>query len=261
VSKPNHAVAIDLRSLLAASALTLALGACATASSNDADGGKPEGPDATIPGRADAAPGIRPDAAVGQADATPVMNPADAGIPIDANPNCTPVAVNLLANADFDLGPGSWQETSGGGFPLITSQDDVGGVDADSGTFLTWLGGYLPTVALTATDIFFQDVTVPGDATPMTVTGKIFVDSAETLGLPFDTLVLELVNASNGALLEEIESWSNLDAAAAWVPFNATIAGNYAGQTVRLRFTADFDSTQASSFLLDTMALNTTSCP
>jgi hypothetical protein len=171
------------------------------------------------------------------------------------------VAVNLLANADFDLGPGSWDETSGGGFPLITSQDDVTGVDADSGTFLTWLGGYLPTTGLSATDIFFQDVAVPGDATPMTVTGKIFVDSAETLGLPFDTLVLELVNASSGALLEEVDTWSNLDATPAWVDINANIAGNYAGQTVRLRFTADFDATQASSFLLDTLALSTTSCP
>lgn len=234
----------------------MALGGCATASSADADAGKPEG-DASLPGRADASQGLLPDAAQGLLpDAA--MN--DAAPPADADPTCTPVAVNLLANADFDLGPGSWTETSGGGFPLITSQDDVTGVDADSGTFLTWLGGYVPA-GLSATDIFLQDVAVPVDATPMTVTGMIFVDSAETLGLAFDTLDLELVNASSGAVLEDLESWSNLDKGTAWVPFNATIAGDYAGQTVRLRFTADFDATQASSFLLDTMALSTTSCP
>ena len=217
-----------------------------------------------IPGRADAAPGIRPDAATDAPDATPVMNPPDAGAPpVDASPNCTPVVVNLLANADFDLGPSAaWVESSGGGFPLITNEAEITGIDADSGAFVVWLGGYLPPeTALSVTDIFFQDLAVPADATPLAVSGKMWVDSAEILGLPFDTLVLEIVDVGSGAALEEVGSWSNLDSGTGWVAFNATVAGSYAGQTVRLRWTADFDATDASSFLLDTMALTTTSCP
>jgi hypothetical protein len=191
----------------------------------------------------------------------PVINTPDASGPVpDADPNCTPVAVNLLANADFDLGPGSWNETSGGGFPLITNQDDITGVDADSGTFVSWLGGYVPAAG-TASDVFFQDFSVPGDATAIALSGKIWVDSAEILPLAFDTLDLEVVNVGSGAVLESLDSWSNLDSATGWVAFNATVSGSYQGQTVRLRWTADFDSTQQTSFLVDTLALNTTSCP
>ncbi len=256
--------AIDSLFALAASLLLGGIAACASGSSEGGVGAadaKPNegGPDAMIPGRADAAPGIRPDASpIGTPDATPA-NTADAAPAADADPSCTPVAMNILLNADFDLGPGNWNETSGGNYPLITSHDDITGVTADSGTFVTWLGGYEP--ALGATDVFYQDVAVPGDASPLAFSGKMWVDSAETLGLPFDTLTLELVNASTGAVLEPLASWSNLDAAVGWVTFNASPSGSFAGQTVRLRWTADFDSTKQTSFLLDTLALTTTACP
>lgn len=262
VSISNSAVVSAPPPALVATCCTLAMGlaACATASSTDENGGKPEGPDAAVPGRADATPGIKADAAVGQPDATPVTNPADAGSPIDAAAGCTPVGVNILTNADFDLGPGSWTESSGGGFPMITNEADITGVDADSGTFVTWFGGYLPANT-SATDLFSQDIIVPGDATPMTVTGMIWVDSAEFLGLAFDTLALDLVDAGSGAVLEAVRGWSNLDSAAGWVAFTAPVTGSYAGQTLRLRWKADFDATDASSFLLDTLAVNTSSCP
>lgn len=264
VSHPKSSLPRSCQSLyaIAGAALLSGLSACATGSSEGAaDAGKPDvtGPDAAIGGRADAAPGIQADAAPpGTPDATPVITPDAAPLP-DADPSCTPAPLNLLANADFDLGPGAWDETSGGGFPLITSQDDITGVDADSGTFVSWLGGYLPTA--TASDVFFQDFAVPGDATAIALSGKIWVDSAEILPLPFDTLDLEVVNVGTGAVLESVSSWSNLDTGTGWVAFNATLTGSYTGQTVRLRWTADFDSTQQTSFLLDTLALDTTSCP
>ncbi len=254
------------RIAIVGAALLSGLAACATGSSDatGTDAGKPDqvGPDAAIGGRADAAQGLQADAGPpGTPDATPVINPADASVPLpDADPNCIPAPLNLLANSDFDLGPGSWTETSGGGFALITSQDDVNGVDADSGTFVAWLGGYTPATG-TANDIFFQDFSVPGDATAIALTGKIWVDSAEIPLLPFDTLDLEVVNVGTGAVLESLASWSNLDSATGWFAFNANLTGSYQGQTIRLRWTADFDSTQRTSFFLDTLALDTTSCP
>ncbi len=246
-----------------ASALLLGgIAACATGTAEGGDASQSGGTDAMIPGRADAAQGLQADAALpGTPDATPTNNTPDASVPAaDADPSCTPVAVNLLSNPDFDLGPGMWSETSGGGYALITSEDDITGVDADSGTFVTWLGGYLPTTS-SATDILFQDLAVPGDATPLSISGKMWVDSAELLGLAFDTLALEIVNAGSGAVLETVATWSNLDAAAGWAAFNVSPSGSYAGQTIRLRWTANFDSTKQSSFLLDTLALSTTSCP
>jgi len=164
----------------------------------------------------------------------------------------------LLTNPDFELGATPWVETSGGGFGLITSDADITGVTADSGSFLAWLGGYSQTGG--GTDTFSQDFLLPADATPLAISGVIWIDSAETLGLAFDTLDLDIVNVASGASLETVKSWSNLDLGTGWVQFTANVSGSYAGQTLRLRWTASVDSTDNTSFLLDTLALTTTTC-
>lgn len=232
--------------LLAASSI-----GCATATSTEPDGGKPIiSGDAAIAGRVDAGvQGIRPDAGEA-ADAAPP--------PADASPECVTGPVNLLSNPGFDNGLSPWVETSGGGFALVVNQTELTGVDADSGEFLAWLGGYSPLLG--DTDVFHQDFFLPTDATPVTMNGMIWVDSAETLGIAFDTLDLELVNVASGASLETLQSWSNLDKGTDWVAFSATVAGNYAGQTLRLRLTADLDSSNNTNFLVDTLSLNTTTC-
>lgn len=224
---------------------------CASANSGDADAGKPDlGGDASVTGRADAAIlGIRPDAGP-PADAAPP--------PADAAPDCVTGPANLLSNAGFDDGQTPWVEDSGGGFELIVNESEIGGVDADSGAFLAWMGGYSPLGG--AIDVLHQDFVVPLDATPMTLSGMIWVDSAETLGLAFDTLELELVNVASGASVETLESWSNLDKGTGWVPFSAPVTGSYNGQTLRLRLTADLDSSNNTSFLFDSLALDTTTC-
>ncbi len=234
-----------LCALLAASSF-----GCATASSSDPDAGKPSASgDAAIAERADATQGIRPDAGA-PADASPP--------PADASPDCVTGPVNLLSNAGFDNGVAPWVEASGGGFALVVNQSELNGVDADSGEFLAWLGGYSPDGG--DTDVFHQDFFLPADATPVTLNGMVFVDSAELFSIPFDTLKLELVNVASGASLETLQSWSNADEGTDWVPFSATVAGNYAGQTLRLRLTANLDSSNTTSFLFDTLSLNTTTC-
>jgi len=244
---------LNQSSLAACSLVLLTSAACATASAVDSDGGdKPEGPDAAIPGRADATPGIRPDANT--------EDPPDAAPPpADAMPGCTPETQNLLANADFDLGPSMWTENSGGGFPLITMDTDITGVDADSGAYVTWLGGYVAPL-LVAEDVFSQNVSVPVDATPIVINGKIWIDTAETLPLAFDVMDLELVD-TGGTVLESLETWSNLDAGTGWVAFSESVNGNYAGQTVQFRLTAAFDASKGTSFLLDTLSMTTNACP
>ena len=234
-------------------ALAPILGCASATNGADSDAEGDESPDASLPSRADAAPGVLPDAGVTVS--------YDAALPAaDAATGCTPAALNLLNNADFDLGPSGWVEDSAGGFALITDAADITGVDADSGSFVSWLGGYEPGL-LSASDIFHQDLVVPGDATPMTISGKLWISTAETLFLPFDTLALEIVNASTGSVLETVDTWSNLDAGTGWKPFSATLSGSYAGQNIRVRWTADMDATKASHFLLDTLSLATTSCP
>lgn len=234
--------------LCAATLLVASSFGCATATESDPDGGKPVfSGDAAVAGRVDAAvQGIRPDAGV-PADAAPP--------PADASPDCVTGPVNLLSNAGFDIGLTPWVESSGGGFGLVVNQTELTGVDADSGEFLAWLGGYSGD-----TDLFHQDFFLPADATPVTMNGVIWIASEETLGIAFDTLELELVNVASGAALETLQSWSNLDQSTDWVAFNATVNGNYAGQTLRLRLTANLDVSNNTNFLLDTLSLNTTTC-
>ena len=187
------------------------------------------------------------------ADATPVQNLAD------ASPSCVTGPINLLTNGDFDLGPGHWVENSGAAtpYPLIVSDSEVGGVTADSGTFLTWLGGYTSSTAI---DTFHQDFAVPADATPMTITGKIWIDSAETPDLAWDTLTLEIVNATTGVSAEVVATWSNINMGTGWTSFSENVSGSYAGQNIRLRWTAQNDFINSTSFWLDTLSLDSTSC-
>ena len=75
-----------------------------------------------------------------------------------------------------------------------------------------------------------------------------------------DDVLLERIHRDSLTVLEEVGSWSNLDLGSGWTNLSETVTGSYQGQTVRLRWTADLDSTNNTSFLLDTLSLNTTSC-
>ena len=248
----SHRISLPAVVKFSAAAL-LAAGSigCASGKLAEPDGGKPViTGDAAVQGRADAAiQGIRPDAGA-PADAAPP--------PADASPDCVTGPVNLLSNADFEDGVAPWVEISGGGFALIVNESELTGADAVSGAFLAWMGGYSPLGG--DTDVLYQDFFLPADATPVTLTGMVWVDSEESPVLAYDTLDVELVNVASGDTLEILHSWSNLDLGTDWVSFNATVAGNYAGQTLRLRLTADLDSSNNTSFLFDTLALNTTTC-
>jgi hypothetical protein len=203
--------------------------------------------DAAIEGRADAAQD-KPDAEV--------ITFPDAST-VDASPQCTVQPLELLNNGDFDLGPGGWDED--GTFPLIVSDSEIDGVSADSGTYLVWLGGYLATAG-TAVDTIAQDIAVPGDATPAVLSGSIWVDSEDSILLAFDTLTLTIVDSQTQALRETVATWSNVNQGSGWVGFSHTLGDSYAGESLRLVFTSTVDDVLRTSFLLDSISLETTSC-
>ncbi len=229
-----------------------AMTGCATATSAEGDAGKPVlSGDASLPGRVDATvQGLRPDAGV-PADASPP--------PPDASPDCVTGPANLLSNPGFDVGLSPWVEESGSAFPLVVPDTDLTGVDADSGDFFAWMGGYSGDGAA-AEDVIRQDFFVPDDATPITLTGVVWIDSAELLAIAFDTIDIQLVNVASGMPVETLVSLSNIDEAASWVPFTVSVVGNYAGQTMQLRVLATLDTSNNTNFLFDTMALTTTTC-
>ncbi|MBL4633742.1 MAG: hypothetical protein JKY56_07710 [Kofleriaceae bacterium] len=218
-------------------------------------------PDASIAdaGRSDAAVvdsgQMVPDSGQATVDAGQMM--VDAMIP-DAS-NCVVGPLQLLTNGNIDLGAVSWSETSGGGYPLMVDQSTVTGLTADTPTFVAWLGGYSPTSGV-GIDTLIQDIVVPIDATPIVFAGKIRIATEETSSIPYDQLKLEILDSGTDVVLEQILIWSNDDANSAWETFSGTSVGNYAGQTIRVRFISTTDTSLNTSFFLDTLSASTTSC-
>ena len=199
------------------------------------------------------ASGSSVDAGQTQADAS--VDLFDASTP-DAG--CVVGPLQLLVNSDFDLGAVNWVENSDGGFAIITNDSEITDFTADTGSFVAWMAGYSQLAG--AEDTLHQDIAVPDDATPLEFSGKLFISSAETGVLPFDTLKLQVVNAGTGAVLETLQQWSNLDKDPQWVSFSKTSTGNYAGQTIRVRFVANMDFNNISAFFLDSWSVATASC-
>lgn len=241
---------------------------CATATNTGGTDNNNEPPDASVPGQADAAVVGQADGAPERADAAPktidaglvqadaMVAPADAGLP-SADAGCTEQTLSVLSNANFDQGSANWGELSGGGFQIITLDSEIPGVTAESGSHLAWLGGY--SLGTTAQDILYQDVAVPAGATAMSFRGKIWIDTQENTGLAWDTLKVELVTTS-GIVLKSLGSWSNLNTTTSWTDISVDATGSYSGQTIRLRWTADLDATKSTSFLVDSLVLDATTC-
>ena len=68
------------------------------------------------------------------------------------------------------------------------------------------------------------------------------------------------LTTSTNTVLQAVLAVDNTDAGSTWVPLNIAFAQPYAGQTVRLRFSTSNDSSGATSFYFDSLALTATYC-
>jgi xanthomonalisin len=157
----------------------------------------------------------------------------------------------LLANGDFDTGPGvPWVEA--GPFPLIVEASSLpGGAAPHSGMYASWLGGVLDT-----NDSLQQAVLVPSLVTGLTLTGQRQIQTAEvTTSIAFDTVSVTL-RTTTGGLIASLAIWSNLDASSGWVPFTLPVASpeSLAGQTVLISFTSQNDLSNVTNFLFDSLS-------
>lgn len=204
------------------------------------------------------APGTPLDAAI---DATPPLfdaMPIDAAI--DAAP-CTPVAQQRLSNAGFDdMSTNPWQQHSvdQNYLPIVTTQDMApAGVSPTSPANAVWLGGLLN--ASYVNEYVYQTVTIPPDATAISVSGDRWVQSNETLA-DRDVMSIEL-DDTQGVLLEVLATADGTQPDGGWVPFTLAPTGNYAGQQVRLRVAAKTDGSLNTNFFLDSLSFDLTACP
>lgn len=155
-------------------------------------------------------------------------------------------AVELLVNGNFDSGWVAWEEDDGGTGFLIITHSSSSPAAPQSGSYLAWMGG-APSVSQSLS----QSVAVPSGTASLQVKGFVWIASEEPGGV-FDTAELRLLSL-DGALLEPLLSWSNVNETTTWTSFTVFPSGNYAGQTVRLEFSAELDGNYNTNFFFDTI--------
>ncbi|HUQ05724.1 MAG TPA: hypothetical protein VM261_24640 [Kofleriaceae bacterium] len=178
----------------------------------------------------------------------------DAAVDAGIDAGCTTMVLQLLVNQNFDATPvgTGWVETPhNAAEPIITTD----GFTAHTGTYKAFLGGY----RVVSASRVYQQLTVPASTTQLTLRGQFHVETNESGGTAYDTGNVELLNSSGG-LLQSVMALSNVTTNAGWAPFNYTFPTPYAGQVVRLNFRSATDSTLATWFFFDTLALEATVC-
>jgi hypothetical protein len=152
-------------------------------------------------------------------------------------PNCTS-AGNKIVNSGFESGTAPWTATAG----VITTDT---GEPAHAGSVKAWLDGY----GTTHTDTLSQSVSVPAGCATATLTFFLHIDTQETTtATQFDKLAVQVGTTT-------VASFSNLSRNTGYAAQSVNL-GNLGGQTITLKFTGTEDSSLATSFVVDDVALS-----
>ncbi len=150
-----------------------------------------------------------------------------------------PPGSEAIVNGGFEAGTSPWSQTSTGGYGLITT------TRPHSGSQSAWLGGYN-----SGTDTISQTVTVPSNGT---LKYWWYMTTQESGSTPYDYLRVRVYTASGG-LLGTLRTWTNASGAGLWRQDSLGMA-SYAGQSVRVTFSATTDYSLPSSFFVDDVSL------
>jgi xanthomonalisin len=151
---------------------------------------------------------------------------------------------NVVANGGFESVATPWTLSSG----VLCTNAGCSGEVAHAGTGFAWLNGY----GSTHTDTASQSITIPAGKTSASLTFYVHIDTQETGTTAYDKLT---VGVTSGSTTATLATYSNVNAAAGYVL--KTISLNaYIGKTVTLKFTGTEDSSLATSFILDDVAVN-----
>ena len=166
--------------------------------------------------------------------------------PPTPTPTPTPVpGAELLLNRGFESGAVNWTATAG----VITNST---GQTPRTGSFYAWLDGY----GTTHTDSLFQQITVPASANTVTLSFWLKINSSETTTVtPFDTLQVQIRNSSN-TVLTTLATYSNLNETSGYVLKTFDITA-FKGQTIRIYFLGQEDSSLQTSFVIDDTSCTT----
>src|SRR5579859_4616883 len=161
-------------------------------------------------------------------------------------------AAQLLGNPGFENGssnPAPWTVTSTHSPVEVISDSSL--EPPHSGTWDAWLDGW----GSTTTDTLSQTVTLPTGCTNYNFSFWLHIDTAESsTTTAYDTLKVQVLNSS-GTVLTTLHTYSNLNHNTGYAQHTFSLS-NYAGQTVKLKFTGSEDYEYQTSFVIDDTALN-----
>ena len=102
-------------------------------------------------------------------------------------------------------------------------------------------------------DALSQQVTIPSTATAATLTFWLHIDTAETGSTVYDTLNVQVRNAS-GTVLATLATYSNVNAATGYAQKSFNLLA-YKGQTIQVYLVGVENATLQTSFVVDDFAL------
>ena len=153
-------------------------------------------------------------------------------------------ATNVVTNGGFETSATPWTLSSG----VYCTNSTCTGETAHAGTGFAWLDGYGSAHTDTAT----QSITIPAGKTSASLTFYLHVDTKETTKTTaYDKLT---VAVTSGSTTTTVGSFSNLNANTGYTLQTINLNA-YIGKTVTLKFTGVEDSSLATSFVLDDVAV------
>jgi hypothetical protein len=160
-------------------------------------------------------------------------------LPVVATPAtaaaCT--SAQVVANPGFESGTASWTASSGVIGTGTTAEP------ARTGSYRAKLDGY----GSTHTDTLTQSVTLPADCTTASLSFWLHIDTRESGSTVYDRLTVALGGST-------VATYTNAQAAGGYQQRTVDVSA-YAGRTVALTFTGTEDSSLATNFVLDDLAL------
>jgi thermitase len=153
-------------------------------------------------------------------------------------PPTPPPGGERVVNGGFENGTSPWVQFSANGYQLIDP------TRPHTGSYSAWLCGYN-----LCDDRIYQTITVPTNGT---LTYWWYMSTQETTH-PWDYFRVRLYNTS-GQLLTTLRTWNDGSGAGVWRQDTISLAA-YAGQNVRLHFSATTDSSLTTSFFVDDISV------
>ncbi len=150
-----------------------------------------------------------------------------------------PSGSNVVVNGGFESGAASWTGDTG-------SISNWSG--PHSGSYYAWLLGY----GTTHTEQVSQTVTIPAGKTAATLAFYTNITTQETGTTAYDTLKVQAVS---GGVTTTLATYSNVSKTSGWVAKSLNMS-SYVGKTVTIKFLGNEDSSLATDFKIDDVALN-----